>query len=82
MDGRWSATRILLESALVAIVLTLLGLPRMWNDFDFSKPMAFLFLAGLVLSLIVFVGIHLRLDKSSHRSRDKESRPVVEELKM
>jgi hypothetical protein len=81
-DGRWSATRILLESALVAIVLTLLGLPRMWNDFDFSNPMTFLFLAGLVLSLIAFVVIHLRLDKSSHKRREKESRPAVEELKI
>jgi hypothetical protein len=81
-DGRWSATRILLESALVAIVLTLLGLPRIWGDLDLTQPMAYVFVGGVILTLIVFTVIHLWLDKSSHRSRDKESQPIVEELKM
>ncbi len=81
-DGRWSATRILLESALVAIVLTLLGLPRMWGDLDLTQPMAYVFVGGVILTLIVFTVIHLWLDKSSHKNRDKESQPIVEELKM
>ena len=62
-DGRWSATRILMESALVGVVLTLLGLPRMWNDFDQTSFMTYAFAAGIVLTLIVFIIIHLRLDK-------------------
>ena len=64
-DGRWSATRILLESALVGIVLTLLGMPRMWNDFDQTKPMTYVFVAGLILALIAFIIIHFWLDRSS-----------------
>ena len=67
-DGRWSATRILLESALVGIVLTLLGLPRMWGDFDTSKPMTYVFVAGVVLTLIAFIIIHIQMDKSSQRT--------------
>ena len=62
-DGRWSATRILMESAMVGVVLTLLGLPRMWNDFDQTNFMTYAFAAGIVLTLIVFIIIHLRLDK-------------------
>jgi len=67
-DGRWSATRILMESAMVGIALTLLGLPRSWSDFDISKPMTYLFVAGLVLALIAFVLIHLNLDRASQRT--------------
>jgi hypothetical protein len=67
MDGRWSATRILLESALVGIVLTLLGLPRMWNDFDQTNAMTFVFVAGVIFTLIAFIVIHVWLDKSSQK---------------
>ncbi len=68
IDGRWSATRILMESAMVGIGLTLLGLPRMWGDFDHSKFMTFLFVAGLVLTLIAFIVVHLWLDRSVQRN--------------
>ncbi|HEX9332342.1 MAG TPA: hypothetical protein VF896_10660 [Anaerolineales bacterium] len=66
-DGRWSATRILMESAMVGITLTLLGLPRMWGDFDRTDPMTYFFVAGLALTLIVFIIIHLWLDRSSQQ---------------
>jgi hypothetical protein len=68
-DGRWSATRILMESAMVGIVLSLLGLPRIWSDLDPGKPMTYAFLAGLVITLILFVFIHLRLDRASEKAR-------------
>jgi hypothetical protein len=67
MDGRWSATRILLESALVALGLTLLSLPRIWNDLDHTKPMTYIFIAGVVITLVAFIVIHLRLDKASRK---------------
>ncbi len=66
-DGRWSAARILLESALVGLGLTLLGLPRMWKDFDPGNPMTFIFTAGVILTLIAFIVIHIWADKSSRR---------------
>ena len=68
-DGRWSATRTLMESAMVGIVLTLLGLPRMWGDFDTSKPMAYIFLVGLLLALIVFIAIHVWMDRQTRRAK-------------
>ncbi len=70
-DGRWSATRILMESGMVGITLCILALPRMWNDFNFSNPMAYALVAGLVLTLIAFIAIHLWLDRlSQHTSKN------------
>ena len=80
-DGRWSATRILLASALVGLFLTLLGLPRIWSDFDPVKPMTYIFVAGVVLTLVAFIVIHLWLDRFSRRSREKDSRQIVAGLK-
>jgi hypothetical protein len=67
MDGRWSATRILVESAMVAIALVLLAVPRMWSDFDPGKPMTYAFMGGLVLALAAFLFIHIRLDRASRK---------------
>ncbi len=69
LDGRWSSTRILLESAIVALGLTLLSLPRIWTDLDPAKPITYAFIAGVVLTLIVFIAIRLHLDR---RGRHKE----------
>lgn len=64
-DGRWSATRTLMESAMVGITLCLLALPRMWGDFNPSNPMTYALVSGLILALIAFIVIHLRLDQAS-----------------
>jgi hypothetical protein len=64
-DGRWSAARILMESAMVAIALTLLALPRMWADLDPSKPMTYIFVSGVSAALVAFIVLHVRLDRSS-----------------
>ena len=68
-DGRWSATRTLMESAMVGIALCLLALPRMWSDFNPSNPMTYALIGGLFLALIVFIVIHLRLDRLSQQTR-------------
>jgi hypothetical protein len=64
-DGRWSATRVLMESALLTITLTLLALPRMWKDFDHEKLITYLFIISSCLTWITFVVIHLWLDRLS-----------------
>ena len=66
-DGRWSAARILMESAMVALALTLLALPRIWEDFDRSKPITYAFVGGAVLTLAAFAAIHLRMDARARR---------------
>ena len=67
-DGRWSATRTLMESAMVGIALCILALPRMWNDFNFSNPMAYALVAGLAVTLVAFIVLHLWLDRLSQQT--------------
>lgn len=62
-DGRWSATRILLESASIGLALMLLALARAASDFNWSNLGAWLFVAGLVGVLIFFIGAHVWLDR-------------------
>ena len=76
-DGRWSATRILMESAMVGIGLCVLALPRMWRDFNFSNPMSYALVGGLVLTLIAFIIIHLWLDKLSRQARTQKNAGAV-----
>jgi hypothetical protein len=79
MDGRWSATRIMLESALVAVILTLLALPRMWVDLDQNNPLTYIFIAALVVSLIAFGLIHVWLDRASRTKPALSRSGVVDE---
>jgi hypothetical protein len=66
-DGRWSATRLLLQSVVVGQVLTLLSLPRMWNDLDPAKFMTYVFVGGLATALVVIVLLYLWLERKSRR---------------
>ena len=68
-DGRWSATRTLMESAMVGIVLCILALPRMWGDFNPSNPMTYALVGGMAVTLIAFIVIHIRLDNLSRQMR-------------
>jgi hypothetical protein len=66
-DGRWSATRTLMESAMVGIGLCLLALPRMWGDFNKANPMFYALVGGLVITFIAFIVIHIRMDQRSRQ---------------
>jgi hypothetical protein len=68
-DGRWSATRTLMESAMVGIGLCLLALPRIWGDLNPANPMTYALVGGMSLALIVFIIIHLRLNRMSQQTR-------------
>ena len=72
LEGRWSATRTLMESAMVGITLTLLALPRMWADFNSTNIMTYVLVGGLLLTLVAFIVIHLRLDRLSRQAQSKE----------
>ncbi len=76
IDGRWSSARILLQSAMVALTLALVAMPRMWADLDPSRLLTPLYVAGLALALIVFGGLHLWLDRLG-RARASESKAAV-----
>jgi hypothetical protein len=70
IDGRWSATRLLLQSAVFSQAITILALPRIWTDLDPTKPMTYVFVGGLLAALVVSVMIHVVMDR---RSRSSES---------
>jgi hypothetical protein len=65
VDGRWSATRLLLQSAMFGQALTLLSLPRIWPDLDPAKPMSYVFIGALVTALVVSSLIHVLMDRRS-----------------
>lgn len=52
---------------MVAIMLTLLGLPRMWNDLNPNNPMMYAFVGGLALALFAFIVMHIWLDRNSQK---------------
>src|SRR6266498_1591578 len=76
-DGRWSATRTLMESAMVGIALCLLALPRMWADFNPANPMTYALVGGLAITLIAFIIIHIRLDNLSRQVRTNNPRALA-----
>lgn len=67
-DGRWSATKTLMESAMVGIVLCLIALPRIWGDLNWSNPMTYALVGGMVLALVAFIIIHLRMSRGSYKA--------------
>ena len=57
LDGRWSAIRITLESQLIGLALILLGTARAWDDVDTSKPLASVFVAGIVVLFVALLAL-------------------------
>ncbi len=56
VDQRWSSARIIFESQALSIILILLAALRAWGEFNFTQPLAWLFLlqlAGLLTLIIV-----------------------------
>ena len=56
--GRWSSTRLLLQSVLFGQVLTLLALPRIWADLNLSHPMSYVFVGGLIVWQIIAIVVY------------------------
>ena len=68
IDGRWSATRIMLQSAVIGTGLVLLAIPRMWNDFEPIRSMTYIFVAGVILGLLALISIHIWMERQSRRA--------------
>jgi hypothetical protein len=63
-DGRWSAARILVESAAIGPALMLIAFARFAGDLDWGNPGAWLFTAGLAAALLSLVGVRIWIDRS------------------
>lgn len=57
LDGRWSATHRILQAQGIAVTLILLGVVLARNDWDWSRAVSWIFLAGLVLVLVLVVAV-------------------------
>jgi hypothetical protein len=68
-DQRWSAWRITLQSQVLGIVLIMIGVVRGWNDFDTSRPMTWLFVAGMVSLLAYLVGLYVAMESTTAKGR-------------
>ena len=72
LDGRWSATRYLMQAAMVGLVLSLLALPRIWPELNPANPLTYALVGGMVVTLAAFIAIHLWLDAAVRRKLQPE----------
>jgi hypothetical protein len=50
-DGRWSATKAVVETLALGLVLLLIAVARAWGEFDTSRPLTWAYVGGLVGTL-------------------------------
>jgi hypothetical protein len=64
IDGRWSASRIVLQSQLLGIVLILGATTRAWSEFNPAAAGPWAFASGMIALLVIvvmlYVGMELR----------------------
>jgi len=51
VDGRWSASRVMLTTVALGLVLLLIAVARAWGEFDPTNPLRIVYVAGLVGTL-------------------------------
>ena len=61
-DGRWSASRILLDTIAIGLVLLLIAIARGWKDFQHEDVLTYIYFLGIVATL----GAVAALDLSMH----------------
>jgi len=61
-DGRWSASRILLDTIAIGLVLLLIAIARSWKDFQHEDVLTYVYFLGIVATL----GPIAALDLSMH----------------
>lgn len=72
LDPRWSAARIMLEGNLLWLVLLLIAIVRAWDDFDPANVLTWIYIGGLILSLITVAVLTLLM------GRQQSNRPVLD----
>lgn len=60
-DGRWSAARVMLTTVAIGLVLLLVAVGRAWEQFDHSDPLSFVYVAGLVGTLVAIATLAARM---------------------
>src|SRR5260370_23108023 len=61
LEQRWSASRIILESQAVSIVMILIATTRAWSDFEQSNLITWLFVGGFCVLRLCASALYGRL---------------------
>lgn len=64
-ERRWSAMRILLQVAGFMLLLILISAVRAHAEFDTSRTLTWMFLAGFALTTLALVGLYVRMESRS-----------------
>jgi hypothetical protein len=59
IDGRWSASRMMLRTVALGLVLLLIAVIRAWGEFDPTNPLRVVYVAGLAATLIAIATLVL-----------------------
>jgi hypothetical protein len=51
VDGRWSASRVMLATIAIGLGFLLVAVVRAWNEFDPANPLRLVYVGGLVVTL-------------------------------
>lgn len=71
-DGRWSATKAVVETLALGLVLLLIAVARAWEEFDTSRPLTWAYVGGLVSTLAALAVWYGWMDRrSSELSRSR-----------
>lgn len=62
LDSRWSAARILVQSQLLGFTLVLIGVARVWTNFDPSNGLTWGVVGGMVLYLIAILLLYIGME--------------------
>jgi hypothetical protein len=64
-DGRWSATKAVVVTLALGLVLLLIAVARAWSEFDTSRPLTWAYVGGLVGTLAALAVWYAWMDRRS-----------------
>lgn len=83
-DGRWRAGKVLIESLMIGVALTVIAILRAWDTLDAATEVRWGLLGGVGLGLLSLLGLYGGME-SRHRavsSAARESSVLPEEQKV
>ena len=63
LDPRWSAARILIQSEILGFTLVLVGVVRVWDNFDTSNILTWGVVGGMVLYLLAILVLYVGMER-------------------
>jgi hypothetical protein len=63
LDPRWSAARILVQSEILGFALVLVGVFRVWDNFDTSNVLTWAVVGGMILYLLTILVLYVGMER-------------------